>query len=208
MTTSALPGVASGALGLLAGLALSLAPAQLTQEPGGSEGALPLGWRQQQQRALDELRAGLIGSWTLSEFEHVTNDLSDVNVAGYLGITEDLLTIVLHTTDPDAGSFDDPRRFQAGVHHWRLSEANRLQTASVLGHSNFAGGQLAFERLFTTREYELVVSERNLELIRADGSKLRFLKLPKQAFPEAALLGLDVPREDSGETPAGEGGQR
>lgn len=208
MTTSLLPGAASGVLGLLAGLTLALAPTQLVQEPDETGAGLPLGWRQRQQRALDELRAGLIGSWTLTEFEHVANDLSGIGVAGYLGITEDLLTIVLHTADPDVGAFDDPRRFQAGVHHWRLSEDSRLQTASVLGHSNFAGGELFFEGLYTTREYELILSDRNLELVRADGSVLRFLKLPEQAFPEAVLSGFGVPRRDEGETTSGGGGGR
>lgn len=203
MTTSVLPGVATGALGLLAGLALSFTPTQLPQGQDETEEGPPLGWRQRQQHALDELRAGLIGSWTLTEFEHVANDLSGIDVAGYLGITEDLLTIVLHTADPTVRASDDPRRFQAGVHHWRLSENSRLQTASVLGHSNFAGGQLSFESLYTTREYELVLSDRNLSLIRADGSSLRFLKLPEQAFPEAVLSGFGAPLGTSNEPPAG-----
>ena len=206
MTTSALIGTASGLAGLILGLALALGPsdsvpdqpsvAPLTQEP-------EIGWRQRQNQEQEKLRASLQGSWTLAEFNHSRNNLDGVPVTGYMGITEDLLTILVHAGDPEVGLFDDPRRFQAGVHHWRLSEEGRLQLASVLAHSNFADGALVFENLYTTRQYEITLSESRLDLTRPDRSVLRFAKLEEQIFPETVLRNAGLtsrdPKEGQGE---------
>ena len=168
----------------------------------GQDDLLPPGWRERQQLERDELTAALQGNWTLVEFNHATNDLSTVGIAGYLGVQADLLVFIVHTTEPAVDFFGEPRRFQAGVHHWRLSDDSKLQTASIIGHTNFRNGQLEFENQYTPREYQPIVDERELSLVRSDGSVLRFLKLDAQPFPEqaaeiieAARAGLD-PFED------------
>ncbi len=153
-----------------------------------------VGWRQRQQQQHDELVTALQGSWNLIEFRHITNDLAGIGVAGFLNITEDLLTFIVHTSDPGEGFFGDPRRFQAGVHYWRVSDDLYLQTSSVLSHTNFEGGDVQFEPQLTPREYQPVVGDLELSLVRSDGSVLRFQRLAPQPFPERAIRALEAAR--------------
>ncbi len=151
----------------------------------------PPGWRGEQLRREAQLREQLIGHWQLIEFRHASNNLAGTQVAGFMSIDPEVLTIVLHAALSEPGPFQEPLQLQGGAHYWRIDENQRIQTASILSHSTF-NGRPEIERSLTPREYEPTLAETELTLRRGDGSQLIFLRVPGLAFPDAAIAIMDA----------------
>jgi hypothetical protein len=136
----------------------------------------------------EELSKSLVGLWNLVRFEHSTSQPPPATLAGLLSIDEHVLTFISHIQLLDGTVFDNLRQFQGGLHHWRISEELRLQTASLLSHTNM-NGKLEFEPQDTLREYEFEVDllGTSLTLVRPDRSVLYFDRVPEPLFPERAL---------------------
>jgi hypothetical protein len=149
-----------------------------------------------------ELSQSIQGLWNLVRFEHATDPAPPANLAGLLSIDRHVLTFMCHIQLLEGTIFDNLRQFQGGVHHWRISDELRLQTASLLSHTNM-NGKLEFEPQDTLREYELEIDllGTGLVLVRPDRSRLYFERVPEPFFPERAVEKFDTLR--SGLTPPG-----
>lgn len=142
-----------------------------------------------------ELGQSIQGLWNLVRFEHATNPAPPANLAGLLSIDRHVLSFISHIQLLEGTVFDNLRQFQGGLHHWRISEELRLQTASLLSHTNM-NGKLEFEPQDTLREYELEIDllGTSLTLVRPDRSRLYFERVPEPYFPERAIEKFDALR--------------
>jgi hypothetical protein len=157
---------------------------------------LPPGLLGFQAERMRELSEKLEGSWQLIGFRHVTNDLSGVSIFGHATFTDtNYLSLLIHAQNPEPPLFEDDLLVQSGVHHWRVTPDGKLQTATLLAHTNF-DGPLLVELAYTPREYDVLfrMEGRVLVLTRIDGSELTFRKLGQSVFPEVAAERLKAAR--------------
>jgi len=138
---------------------------------------------------------GLLGTWTLMEFDHVIEPMDSDDLGGYLHFGEGVLTMIIHVRNLET---DDMPEFmaQAGVHRWHMVRDDILQTATMMGHSNM-GPNFEWELPNTPREFRVELEgegDEYLTLTRPDNSRLIFSKVRTGAFPLAAIDAIDKAR--------------
>lgn len=179
--------LAGASLGALAALVLSVVPRLGAQEPDAPApepvAGTPL---TENERARLEIEQGLIGLWRLSRFHHPNRAPEDGEVVGAALFAPDAMSIVIHARRRTDVSPDPVYFVQAGMHYWRIDEVLRLQTSSMLAHSDLPG-PMVFESAFQPREFDVRLDEDKLILTRPDSSRLEFDRIPETEFPEAAL---------------------
>lgn len=182
--------VRAASLGALAVLVAAAAPHFAAQEPGTtgqdpapSATAAPL---TQNERTRLELEQGLLGMWRLTRFHHPDRAPGDGEVVGAALFAPDAMSIVVHARRE--GPFEaEPLFFvQAGLHYWRVDEVLRLQTSSILAHSDLPG-PMVYENAYQPREFDLRLDDHMLILTRPDTARLEFTRISETEFPEAAL---------------------
>lgn len=178
------------ALALLGLTAALFAPATLRdprQEPSpeSPRGALAI----QQEQLSERLR----GLWTLVRYEPPVRSNWRSAVVASLLVEERALAFFCHVDRLDATLFDQKLEFQAGLHHWRISDELRLQTSSLISHTNMNQG-LEFEPPGTVREYalEFDLDGPGLSLRRPDGTALFFERNVTTVFPESSIKRIDA----------------
>jgi hypothetical protein len=131
---------------------------------------------------------GLLGTWTLMTFIHPTSIIPAESIRGYLTVTEGFLTMIIHAR-PSVGEneTDWPDHLaQAGLHRWRMKSSATMQTANVMGHSNF-GYDLEWELPNEPREFTVTLKGDTLKLTRPDTAELTWRRVNNATFPQAAL---------------------
>jgi hypothetical protein len=173
-------------LGPMAGLAVGAFWQSPQGAPPPQEGARAEGFISESALRRRELERGLIGLWNLTRFVHPDRTPEDGEVIGAAHFAEDLMTIMLHARrqplfSPDANFF-----VQAGLHHWRITDVNRLHTATIIGHNDLTG-RLVYETSFQPREFDVRIDDNGLVLTRPDGARLEFTRVQESEFPQAAI---------------------
>lgn len=166
-------------------------PLQLPGKTG--EPQLPLEERLEQ---IEVLEKEIQGAWTLNRFLPGGSHNPIGPARGFAIFRDGYATIVIHAVDNT--NLEDDSLYQTGVLHYRIDENLRLQTATIIGHSNF-GGNFGFEERWTPREFRIRIAEQIMVLERPDGARLQFLHAGKSAFPEGSF---DLMREASGRADA------
>lgn len=177
--------------------------AALVSGPSGQDADDSLGrdaFKRIQEEASSEVRENIVGAWRLTDFDHPIENVDRSNVAGFAIFSEGYMAIVLH-----ARRFaDDPSIYadlaQATAGKWQLPSHDRLQIATIVGHSNFSG-DLVYETGATPREYEpRVIDANTLLLRRPDGALLTFARMRPSAFsPELQKILDDSRGQQAGE---------
>lgn len=174
-------------LGLSAALILTGAGGAPAQEPKpeSPRGAIAI----QQEQLSERLR----GLWTLTRYEPAARSSSRSAVVASLLVEERVLAFFSHVDRLEATLFDQKLEFQAGLHHWRISDELRLQTSSMISHTNM-NQRLEFEPPGTVREYalEFDLDGPGLTLRRPDGTTLYFERNETTVFPETSIKRIEA----------------
>jgi hypothetical protein len=174
-------------LGLAAALWLPGSPRAARQEPSpeSPRGAIAI----QQEQLSERLR----GLWTLTRYEPAVRSSARSAVVASLLVEQRVLAFFSHVDRLDATLFDQKLEFQAGLHHWRISDELRLQTSSMISHTNMNQG-LQFEPPGTVREYalEFDLDGPGMSLRRPDGTTLYFERNETIVFPENSIKRIEA----------------
>ncbi len=153
----------------------------LDQDPGLPEvtSEEPPAWQ------VDEQWQGLFGTWQLMQFDHSNLLIDTETISGYMQIGEGFLSMVIHARNNETDDLPSTLG-QAGMHRWQIVRGDILQTATMMGHSNF-GEDFEWETPNTPREFRVLLQGDDLQLTRPDLSRLMFRRLQPGEFPEIAL---------------------
>jgi len=168
-------------------LALGAVLASGTRVQDADESSPRESFKRIREEAARELREQILGAWRLTNFEHPAEPADQNNVAGFAIFTEGYMAIVLQARRyrEDTTLFLDHAQASAGK--WQLQSYDRLQYASMVGHSNFSG-DMVFESGATPREMEpRIVDGKTLLLRRPDGALMTFTRLQASPFSSELL---------------------
>ena len=133
---------------------------------------------------LDRKWEGLFGAWQLMKLEHATALVPDESIRGFLSFQEGFMTMVIHAVSAD--DYEPEQLGQAGMYRWQVTDTDVLQTATMIGHSNF-GDEFEWEPPNVPREFRVDLKNDDLILTRPDLSRLIFRRVKPGVFPESAL---------------------
>jgi hypothetical protein len=131
----------------------------------------------------------LLGSWMLVRFDSVTGIVDPADVRGFAMFEPGLCTILLHAHTISSGFIVDSSQYYVfgGAMRWRISDSLRLQTATILAHSNAnEDDELEFEPASMPREYTMMLAGGTLTLVRGDGAQFVFRRMLAGEFPKEA----------------------
>lgn len=138
---------------------------------------------------------GLIGAWQLMELDHASELVPPESIRGYLTFQPGFMNMIIHARSLD----DDPEQLgQAGTYRWQMTDEAILQTATMMGHSNFSG-EFEWEPTNVPREFRVELKGDDLVLTRPDLSRLIFRRIEPGKYPEAALRRIEELRGPNGE---------
>ena len=142
---------------------------------------------------LDEKWTGLLGAWQMMSFEHSTEIVDPNSIRGYLTFQEGFMAMVIHKASVNA----TPQPLgQAGIYRWQMTPGGVLQTATMMGHSNFGEEDFEWEPPNVPREFRIALDKDDLVLTRPDLSRLIFRRVRPGAFPQVALERIKEQRGD------------
>lgn len=142
---------------------------------------------------LDEKWTGLFGAWQMMSFEHSTEIVDPNSIRGYLTFQEGFMAMVIHKASVSA----EPQPLgQAGIYRWQMTPGGVLQTATMMGHSNFGEEDFEWEPPNVPREFRIALDKDDLVLTRPDLSRLIFRRVRPGAFPQVALERIKEQRGD------------
>lgn len=168
-----------------------LRPLQLPGQSGEPQLTL-----QERLEQIDFLEQQIQGAWTLNRFLPGGSHNPIGPARGFALFRDGYATIVVHAVQNT--ELEDEALYQTGVLHYRIDENLRLQTSTIMGHSNF-GGDFAYEMRWMPREFRIQIVEQIMVLERPDGARLQFQRAGQSAFPRDSL---DLVREQSGKADA------
>jgi hypothetical protein len=190
---------------LLAALPWSSTPtwssALLAQEQSGFHTKPP---PHNPQERLEQRIEQLLGTWQLVSARIGGSTVPALDVAGYLLVVEDYLSMELHLVMPTQHAIDSEQPFfQSAIRRWRFVGDLRLETSALIGNTNINEAERwDFEVPGSKTIFEIVLSPAQLVLERPGDSRLVFKKLPKLPFPgdpaERASKGTEPPKEGTG----------
>jgi len=144
---------------------------------------------------LDAKWEGLLGAWQLMTFEHATEIVPVDSIRGYITLQEGFMAMIIHKLTID----EEPEPLgQAGIFRWQMTLEGVLQTATMMGHSNF-GEDFEWEPPNAPREFRVELNKDDLALTRPDLSRLIFRRIKPGAFPKTALDRIDALRGSLGD---------
>jgi hypothetical protein len=133
--------------------------------------------------SVDERWEGLFGVWQMMELDHSKGIVSPGSVRGFVDFRPGFMTMIIHALrdeqEPDALG-------QAGLYRWQMTDKGVLQTATMMGHSNF-GDEFEWEPPNVPREFRVELDKNDLVLTRPDLSRLIFRRIQPGVFPSSAL---------------------
>jgi hypothetical protein len=144
------------------------------------------GLRAYTERRRAELSEGLVGAWQITEFRQGARGVPADDLIGAMIVTPQHLSIVLHARQQREYTQIFDLFVQAGVHRWRIDEFDRLQTSTILAHSNLSG-EMLIENPFTPREFDIELMGDLANLIRPDGNRIVLQRMIGEHFPEQTL---------------------
>lgn len=157
-------------------------PDELEEEPAPDGPGL----RAFAERRRRELAEGLVGAWQIIEFRQGARAVPASDLVGAMVVTPEHLSIVLHARQQREYTQIFDLFVQAGVHRWRIDEFDRLQTSTILAHSNLSG-QMLVENPFTPREFEIEYLGDLVNMVRPDGNRIVLRRMVGEHFPEQTL---------------------
>jgi len=190
----------------LAGCSLLLAAlpwssARRPQEQGGFHIKPP---PQNPEERLAQRTEQLLGTWQLVSARIGGSTVPALDVAGYLLVVEDYLSMELHLVMPTQYATNAVQPFfQSAIRRWRFAGDLRLETSALIGNTNINEAERwDFEPPGNTTIFDMVLSPTQLVLERPGYSRLVFKKLPKLPFPgtpeERMNKGAEPPKPKEG----------
>ena len=136
----------------------------------------------------------LLGTWQMMELVHSSEIVPPNSIRGFVTFQEGFMTMIIHAQTVD----DDPEPLgQAGTYRWQMTDKGILQTATMMGHSNF-GDEFEWEPPNVPREFRVELDKNDLVLTRPDLSRLIFRRITPGKFPVSALRRIDELRGPNG----------
>ena len=133
------------------------------------------------------------GTWMLLEYTNPREVLARNQYSGFVSFQNGFFTILLRYRTLERGLLGDrpETTVQAGVHRYRISGGNALQTATVLGFSN-ESGDVEVEPGSFPREFDVDLQQDVLTLRRWDDVAFRFRRVDgTNTFPSKAADALE-----------------
>lgn len=135
------------------------------------------------------LAEGIVGCWQLDGFAHGGLEAPRDEIEGYALFADGYLGLVIHAIGYDEANAEEVAAAQAGLFRYRIDEHGRLQTSTVIGHSN-PFGDVEFERPGELREYALEQRGDLLALSHRDGTVLRFSRVLERSLTTMEIARL------------------
>jgi len=138
---------------------------------------------------------GLLGAWQMMELVHSSEIVPPGSIRGIVTFQAGFMNMIIHAQTVD----DEPEPLgQAGTYRWQMTPEGILQTATMMGHSNF-GDEFEWEPPNVPREFRVELKGNDLTLTRPDLSRLIFRRVTPGKYPESALRRIDELRGPNGE---------
>ncbi|MEM7307093.1 MAG: hypothetical protein AAF682_10510 [Planctomycetota bacterium] len=158
-------------------------------------GTLARTFADERERLTEEIE----GVWMVSSYEPAGRIIDQSNFQGFAMFQDGYLTLISQARSFGAELLGDGLSLfvQGGAYRYRVDDFLSLQTAAIMGFSNFANeDQMQFEEPGFPGEYRVEINESSttLALIKQDSTVIRMVRLTQTEFPDQAAQYLDLTR--------------
>ena len=143
------------------------------------------------------IEEALEGGWILMDFTDPNNPLEESVFDGWVSFHEGYMTLLFHFAIIEPGFLGEreQRYYQMGTYRYQLSEELYLQTATLMGSSNWnPEGEIEREPSGFARELQIEIADDELTLTNRNLIRFQFRRVRETEFPLDAVRELQRTR--------------